>query len=144
MKYYDSVDIRKFLERQTEEIEQIKAQGYEFHSKWMDILEFKKINKVPWYSSQIPKDEKECIGICMDDSPFYKTGGDNFYYAISRESYERMEIKPKLTNVYMPLRLHNYDDFVEITLNERKGIGWVQTIQIDYYKYESYTFFVED
>ena len=55
-----------------------------------------------------------------------------------------MENKPKLTKICRPLRLHNFDGFVEHTQTERMGEGWTETYQRDFHTTITKHFFIVD
>ena len=55
-----------------------------------------------------------------------------------------MENKPKLTKICRPLRLHNFDGFVEHTQTERMGEGWTETYQRDFHTTITKHFFIAD
>lgn len=140
MKYAISYEYEWLSEYPTGYKDKFERKGY----KTNDGRLYKREIKVPLYSSQIPSSSLKYVGGEPDNGSAFFIRTDRYYYAISRETYERMRIKPKLTDVYMPLRLHNYDGFVEVTQNGRKGIGWTETIRLHYHKSITKTYFVED
>ena len=140
MKYAISYEYEWLSEYPTGYKDKFERMGY----KTNDGRLYKRGIKVPLYSSQIPSSLLKYVGGESHYGSVLYIGSDDYYYAISKETYERMKIKPNLTDVYMPIRLHNYDGFVEVTQNGRKGIGWTETIRLNYHKYITKTYFVED
>ena len=140
MKYaisYEHEWLSEYIEDHKKKLEQM---GYKTNDGSLYVREI----KVPLYSSQIQSSSLKYLSGEPDNGSVFSIRTDRYYYAISKETYERMKIKPNLTDVYMPIRLHNYDGFVEVTQNGRKGIGWTETIRLNYHKYITKTYFVED
>lgn len=140
MKYAKSYEhewLSEYIEDHKKKLEQM---GYKTNDGSLYVREI----KVPLYSSQIPSSSLKYLSGEPDNGSVFSIRTDRYYYAISKETYERMKIKPNLTDVYMPLRLHNYDGFVEVTQNGRKGIGWTETIRLHFHKFVTETYFVED
>lgn len=107
---------------------------------------FYKENKVPAYSSQIESNKIKHIGTeprgC--NHSVHNHQYDTDYYEVKRSDFNQMEHKPTLTNVCKPLRLHNFDGFVEPTQQERKGEGWTETYQRDFHTTITKHFFIVD
>lgn len=114
-------------------------------SEWSRDTFYKK-NKVPAYSSQIESNKIKHIGTeprgC--NHSVHNHQYDTDYYEVKRSDFNQMEHKPTLTNVCRPLRLHNFDGFVEPTQQERKGEGWTETYQRDFHTTITKHFFIVD
>lgn len=107
---------------------------------------FYKENKVPAYSSQIEHNKIKHIGTEPRECN-YSVHNHQYitdYYEVKRSDFNQMEHKPTLTNVCRPLRLHNFDGFVEPTQKERKGEGWTETYQRDFHTTITKHFFIVD
>ena len=107
---------------------------------------FVKRNKVPAYSSQIERGRIKHIGTEPMDCNYsiHSHKYDTDYYEVKRSDFEKMENKPKLEKVCRPLRLHNFDGFVEPTQKERRGEGWTETYQRDFHATITKHFFIAD
>lgn len=140
MKYAKSYEHEWLSEYIADHKKKLELMGYKTNDGSLYVREI----KVPLYSSQIPSSSLKYLSGEPDNGSVFSMRTDRYYYAISKETYERMKIKPNLTDVYMPIRLHNYDGFVEVTQNGRKGIGWTETIRLNYHKFITKTYFVED
>lgn len=127
-----------------EKKEELLKDGYKVCESCNDL--FVKETNVPAYSSQLERNQIKYIG----DEPrpvnysIHNHQYETSYYEVKREDFERMEIKPEIEQVYRPLRLHNFDGFVEETQKERKGDGWVETYQRDFHTTITYKFFIID
>lgn len=106
---------------------ELHEQGYtengrtEFGNYWIEVW---RTVKTPRYSSQCtPK----CIGTDGVDSY-----SGTPYYIVTREEYERMEIKPQLSMQCKPDRWHDFDGFVEQVSTEFRSLGWVEVYGNDY------------
>lgn len=114
-------------------------------SEWSRDTFYKK-NKMPAYSSQIESNKIKHIGTeprgCNHSVHNHQYNTD--YYEVKRSDFNQMEHKPTLTNVCRPLRLHNFDGFVEPTQQERKGEGWTETYQRDFHTTITKHFFIVD
>ena len=114
-------------------------------SEWSRDTFYKK-NKVPAYSSQIESNKIKHIGTeprgC--NHSVHNHQYDTDYYEVKRSDFNQMEHKPTLTNVCKPLRLHNFDGFVEPTQQEHKGEGWTETYQRDFHTTITKHFFIVD
>lgn len=103
---------------------------------------FVKETEIDSYISQAdPKEvtflSEEPRGFC-NDSRTYQTR----YYKISRETYDRMKVKPQLHEIVRPERLYNFDGFVETTQRSKRGLGWVEHYQSDFYTIKTNFYFV--
>ena len=107
---------------------------------------FYKENKVPAYSSQIETNKIKHIGTeprgCNYSVHSHQYNTD--YYEVKRSDFEKMEIKPEVKEVCRPLRLHNFDGFVEPTQTERRGKGWTESYQSDFHTTITKHFFIVD
>lgn len=107
---------------------------------------FVKRNKVPAYSSQIEHNRIKHIGTEPRGCNYsiHSHQYDTDYYEVKRSDFEKMENKPTLENVCRPLRLHNFDGFVEPIQTERRGEGWTETYQLDFHTTITKHFFIVD
>lgn len=67
---------------------------------------------------------------------------NTYYFSVSKEDFESMEIKPELTEQVRPVRHHNFDGFVEMIQEEKKGLGWREQDK-DFHDTTTYIYFVE-
>lgn len=122
----------------------LKEQGW-IPTSWSRNT-FYKENKVPAYSSQIEQNKIQHIGTeprgCNYSVHSHQYNTD--YYEVKRSDFEKMANKPTLENICRPLRLHNFDGFVEPTQKERKGEGWTETFQRDFNTTITKHFFIVD
>lgn len=124
-----------------EKKEKLIAEGYEgckgCERTWV------KTEYVPAYSTQVPHrhigNEPEPVGGQSVHSHRYYTR----YYEVRRDDFDSMTFKPTLTKQHRPLRLHNFDGFVEVTQEERSGLGWSEVEQ-SYHQTTRYVYFVID
>lgn len=97
----------------------------------------------PAYSSQVEAkylgQEPEPVG----GQSVYGRREYTRYYSITKEQYEKMEVKPKLHPVYRPARYFNFDGFCECTQKEKKGKGWFEVFGEEYHDTYHYVYFVE-
>lgn len=124
-----------------EKKDKLIADGYE-KCEWCNAT-WVKIEYAPAYSTQVPNrhigSEPEPVGGQSVHSHRYYT----HYYEVKRAHYDAMEFKPTLTKQHRPLRLHNFDGFVEVTQEEHSGLGWSE-IEQSYDQTTRYVFFVTD
>lgn len=118
-------------------IKKMEAQGYEgpYSGDFWVLREYN-----PAYSSQTSPRHigKEPEYSCRSyDSHQYHT----FYYEVTREQYEAMPIKPELTPIHRPIRLHNFDGFTEVIQEARDGMGWTEK-KADFHSTTTYKYFV--
>lgn len=102
-----------------------------------------KIEHTPAYSSQVQHrhigNEPEPIGGQSVHSHRYYTE----YYEVNRIDFDEMKFKPALTKQYRPLRIRNFDGFVEVTQEERIGLGWTE-IEQSYHQTTKHVYFLID
>lgn len=107
---------------------------------------FYKESKVASYSSQIDGHRIKHIGSEPVDGN-YSVHNHQYitdYFEVKRSDFDQMAHKPTLSKVYRPLRLHNFDGFVEHTQTERMGEGWTETYQRDFHTTITKHFFIVD
>ena len=105
-----------------------------------------KETEVPAYSSQIERGHIKYL--CKEphgcNYSIHNHQYDISYYEVKREDFERMEVKPILYNVFMPLRLCNFDGFTDVIQKEREGEGWTESYQRDFHTTITKHFFIVD
>ena len=101
---------------------------------------------VPAYSSQLERGQLRHIGTeprgCGYSIHDHQYNTD--YYEVSRADFECMAVKPELKDVVRPLRMHDFDGFVEPTQTERRGLGWTETFNLNYHTTITKHIFVAD
>lgn len=123
---------------------ELKQQGW-MPTKWSKDTYYKE-NKVPAFSSQIEHNKIKHIGTepigCNYSVHDHQYVTD--YYEVKKSDFDKMIYKPTLVKVHRPLRLHNFDGFVEPTQKELTEMGWTETFQKDFRTTITKHFFIVD
>lgn len=67
---------------------------------------------------------------------------ETYYFGVSEEEYEKMAVKPELSEQCKPVRFHNFDGFTEKIQEEVNCKGWVETDEVHYHLTRRRVFFV--
>lgn len=121
-----------------ETIQEWISQGFKPTANNNDIYERKTENIR--YSAQVnPKNlgEEPNYGQSVHAHRYF-----TYYFSVSKEDYESMEVKPELTEQVRPSRFHNFDGFVETIQTEKRGMGWSEQ-ERTYHDTTNYIYFVE-
>lgn len=67
---------------------------------------------------------------------------ETYYFGVSKEEYEKMAVKPELTDQCRPVRFHNFDGFTEKIQEEVNCKGWEEIDEVHYHLTRRRIFFV--
>lgn len=120
-------------------IDSLVADGYS-ESEWNEQMYVKKEYN-PAYSTQVPI---EYLGKEPNFSQsIHNHRYETHYFEVHKNDFEKMAVKPTLSKQCRPARYHNFDGFVELIQEEKKGLGWLEQTS-DWHTTKTFVYFIVD